>query len=164
MLRPRRTFCGAARCINSISGDTGGGFSGPLPLVILLAAEGPRTVAETIPPAADAHERIANSEFAASVWTFDEVVQSAQPGLLLTFRHRSDVLAGQSAFARFEDDGLGGPALTRNQPQPEQSHGGTRRPIHPAFPAQVSGTRASRREQDSDQHVPARLYDEHERG
>ena len=27
MLRPKRTFCGAARCMNSISGDTGGEFA-----------------------------------------------------------------------------------------------------------------------------------------
>jgi len=26
MLRPKRTFCGAARCMNSISEDTGGEF------------------------------------------------------------------------------------------------------------------------------------------
>jgi len=51
--------------------DTGGEFSGPLRLVILLAAEGPRTVAEASPPAADAHERMANSEFATSVGSFD---------------------------------------------------------------------------------------------
>ncbi len=49
--------------------DTGGEFSGPLPLVILLAAEGPGAVAEASPPAADAHEQIANSEFATSVRT-----------------------------------------------------------------------------------------------
>ena len=50
--------------------DTGGEFSGPLPLIILVAAEGPRTVAEASPPAADAYEQMANSEFATSVPTF----------------------------------------------------------------------------------------------
>ncbi len=42
----------------------------PLPLVILVAAEGPRTVAEASPAATDAHEQMANSEFATSVPTF----------------------------------------------------------------------------------------------
>ncbi len=51
--------------------DTGGEFIGPLPLVILVAAEGPITVAEASPPAANAHEQMANSEFATSVGSFD---------------------------------------------------------------------------------------------
>jgi len=53
--------------MNSKPKDTGGEFSGPLSLVIQVAAEGPRTVAEASPPAADAHEQMANSEFATSV-------------------------------------------------------------------------------------------------
>ncbi len=44
----------------------------PLSLVILVAAEGSRTVAEASPPAADAHEQMANSEFATSIPTFAE--------------------------------------------------------------------------------------------
>jgi len=47
--------------------DTGGEFSGPLPLVVLVTAERPRMVAEASPPAADAHEQMANSEFATSI-------------------------------------------------------------------------------------------------
>jgi len=51
--------------------NTGGEFSVPLPLAVLLAAEGPRTVAEASLPAADAHEQMANPEFATSVTSFD---------------------------------------------------------------------------------------------
>jgi len=47
--------------------DTGGELSGPLPLVILVAAEGPRTVVEAGLPVADAHEQMANPGFATSV-------------------------------------------------------------------------------------------------
>jgi hypothetical protein len=43
----------------------------PLPLGILVAAKGRRTVAEASPPVADTREQMANSEFATSVGSFD---------------------------------------------------------------------------------------------
>ena len=45
-------------------GGSGGELSGPLPLVIQVAAEGPRTVVEAGLPVADAHEQMANPGFA----------------------------------------------------------------------------------------------------
>jgi len=51
----------------------------PLPCASLVVAEGPGTVAEASPPAADAHERMANSEFATSVGSFDGQVSGAAP-------------------------------------------------------------------------------------
>ncbi len=56
----------APRAVNLVANS-----AAPLPLGILVAAKGRRTVAEASPPIADAHKQMANPEFATSVGWFD---------------------------------------------------------------------------------------------
>ncbi len=70
MLRPKRTFRGAARCMNSISGDTGGEFTSSAATGHPDGRQKAKTVVTVSPPASAAREQTANPEFATGVSGF----------------------------------------------------------------------------------------------
>jgi len=86
-----------APCLNwrvSMAGqewDTGGEFTGWASAGQRRAAKGPRTDAKADPPASNAHEQTANSEFATSVEWFDgqplvaTLVLSLLPSIVRSF-------------------------------------------------------------------------------